>query len=76
MTESNPGGLNREPVFPNFQEIPSDRGLILRDYLAAHALVIFNSWPSAIEPGHVQDLAEGAYKIADAMLKAREEPKK
>ena len=48
----------------------ADRGVSLRDYFAAAALT---GLPRSSYSGCEQHMAEKAYKIADAMLKARGE---
>lgn len=71
MSAKNTGG----PAFPSIAEyIPGDGfraidGLTMRDYFAAHAMNTvcdelgrFNQY---------EEVAKGAYKMADAMLKAR-----
>ncbi len=45
-----------------------DEGMDLRDYFAAKAMAI-KSWS---HPDHYSQHAESCYKIADAMMKARE----
>lgn len=70
------------PAFPE----PSDalKGMDLRDYFAAYALLVVSKLmlkdPTATRLAQrergidaTQALATGAYEIADAMLKAREE---
>ena len=58
----------------------SDAGMTLRDYFAAHVIGaafqdLFAGWRSRGEPVHEDwpmGLAMDAYRVADAMLKARE----
>jgi hypothetical protein len=71
MNYINRGG----PVFPQPQTYgewadgsPWFEGLSLRDYFAARAMQALIS----IDGGTLEKDAEAAYKIADAMLKARE----
>ena len=57
-----------EPVFPTGTGItPYKSGMTLRDYFAAKAMQTLVSKHS-----HEGDVSRNAYKIADAMLKARE----
>ncbi len=62
------------PAFPVPAELCQDltveqqRGMTLRDYFASAFLA--NKW-CACE--NVEDTAKNAYKVADAMLKAREQ---
>jgi len=52
----------------------SDAGMTLRDYFAAKALQNFRDQIGSQSDQEWFDLmAEGAYKMADAMLKAREQ---
>lgn len=49
-------------------------GMTLRDYFAAKAIVghlADGGWKC--DQSHFDDVAEGAYRLADAMLKAREQ---
>jgi hypothetical protein len=79
-----------EPAFPSTNAIATASGVMtqghpgmtLRDYFAAKAMqsVIDGSWPDLqLKPKDkltpVENSALFAYEIADAMLKAREEPK-
>jgi hypothetical protein len=55
------------PAFPtkgSAYEIP---GMSLRDYFAAHAIVVANEYSSCVET-----MAACAYEIADAMIAERE----
>jgi hypothetical protein len=55
----------------NYTAIESTGGMSLRDYFAAHAIrACFNSDATF----HVDRVAEVAYQVADAMLKARSSP--
>ena len=47
-----------------------DSGMDLRDYFAAKAMQYWLSNP--IDNRQIEKLCEGAYQIADAMMKARE----
>ena len=56
----------------------SDSGMTLRDYFAAQAMTGAQIWDAVLNGqnspfiGGVEKLAEVAYAVADAMLKARE----
>ncbi len=57
-----------KPAFP----VPSnsiDYGMKLRDYFAAKAMEVYLTDPALVNGNRVAELA---YKMADAMLKARE----
>ena len=78
MSNTNTGG----PAFPTTKPLEHwgdpNQGMTLRDYFAAKAMQIM--W-DAYDKGYcglnnndapnVEIIAEGAYKLADAMLKAR-----
>jgi hypothetical protein len=74
MSNTNTGG----PAFPcEWDYIGSKReaanGMTLRDYFAAKAMQSFTAdvgWKS--DQQWFEEIAEGAYRQADAMLKARE----
>ena len=64
-----------EPAFPQNNDrvvaslsIANSQGMTLRDYFAAKAMQTLVSKHS-----HEGDVSRNAYKIADAMLKARQE---
>jgi hypothetical protein len=62
---------NGGPVFPVHAEVMSDCfGLSARDWFAGQALIAIFAVPDAY--GSPQGMAAAAYKIADAMLAARE----
>jgi hypothetical protein len=65
--------MNNQPAFPNDAvKDPFDRsGMTLRDYFAAKAM---QAWESRSDLDEMPDdlKAKQCYKIADAMLKARE----
>jgi len=69
--------MNNEPAFPvqsvyiEDQETNS-RGMTLRDYFAAKAMLGMVAADYNLAPEYVPDIAASAYVIADAMLKARE----
>ena len=50
-----------------------DEGMTLRDYFAAHALHSFNVLDIDDERDLPEQMAVFAYRLADAMLKAREQ---
>jgi len=78
MNNTNTGG----PAHPNPRwegwGSPQE-GMTLRDYFAAQALTGAQIWDAVLNgknaqfSGGVEKLAEVAYAVADAMLKAREE---
>ena len=52
----------------------TDHGMSLRDYFAAKAMQAFlNDAGWKADQGWFFEIAKGAYQMADAMLKAREE---
>lgn len=55
---------------PETPDAPAPVGMSLRDYFAAHALPVARNARPAL--GH-SNLANDAYRIADAMLKARKQ---
>jgi hypothetical protein len=59
--------MNNPPAFPSGYYVPENQGMTLRDYFAAKALPFLMS---AYED--MDAIAGVAYKMADAMLKARE----
>jgi hypothetical protein len=72
-----------EPAFPVFPESETGhasayRGMTLRDYFAAQALTGAQVWDAVLNGQHavfsdgVVNLAEVAYKVADAMLAERD----
>ena len=59
--------------FPNDLNADEEKGMTLRDYFAAKAMQSFTAhvgWKS--DQQWFEEVAEGAYRQADAMLKARE----
>jgi len=65
-----------EPAFPNegFNGWGEPfKGMTLRDYFAAKAMQAFISSPSLKDDADEHSVAASAYKVADAMLKARGE---
>ena len=77
MSNTNTGG----PAFPTVMENrPGDygsEGMTLRDYFAAKAIPIAAGGlnqreENFVRPDQYLQLAQDAYKLADAMLKARE----
>lgn len=61
MSEKDIGG----PAFPQYDYGNAGKGMSLRDWFAGQAL------PTLGRLSSPNDLARNAYKIADAMLKAR-----
>ena len=58
-------------AFPSEKNnILNNQGMDLRDYFAAKAMQYWLSNP--IDNRQIEKLCEGAYQIADAMMKARE----
>ena len=67
---NNTGG----PAFPTSNGGSPDDGMTLRDYFAARALQNFRDQiGSQSDQEWFDQVAEGAYRMADAMLKARQE---
>ena len=68
--------MNNPPAFPTERNLT--QGMTLRDYFAAQALTGAQIWDAVINDKNAQfsqgteKLAEVAYAVADAMLKARE----
>jgi hypothetical protein len=63
-----------EPAFPamHFDLAENEHGMTLRDYFAAKALTNFRDQIGSQSDQEWFDIvAKGAYRIADAMLKAR-----
>jgi hypothetical protein len=69
--------MNNEPAFPSFDYITQEgrenpKGMTLRDYFAAKAMQgVFDNPIDSTADGK-DYIALHAYKMADAMLKARE----
>lgn len=70
--------MNNEPAFaasghPGNQFIQQE-GMKLRDYFAAKAMqgIVVNTERNEFSFGKVDEIAQKAYELADAMLKARE----
>jgi hypothetical protein len=65
------------PAFPTPAHNLQNDGMTLRDYFAAQALTGAQVWDAVLNGknahfrGGVEQLAEVAYAVADAMLKAR-----
>ena len=74
--------MNNPPAFPQYiisnNGAYVDGGMTLRDYFAAQALTGAQIWDAVINGKNAQfsagteKLAEVAYAVADAMLRARE----
>jgi tryptophan 2,3-dioxygenase len=78
MSEKDTGG----PAFPvippdthSYREWPAESGMTLRDYFAAQSIMLAYSEAMRTneENWTYAELAEAAYDMADAMLKARAE---
>ena len=70
--------MNNEPAFPLHNHGTQTLGLhitgmTLRDYFAAKAMQGITSTLSGTAPVLYDAIADDAYEIADAMLKAREQ---
>ena len=61
--------MNNEKAFPN-PHLRDDSGMTLRDYFAAKAM---QGLLSSDVNAKLEDFAKQSYKVADAMLKAREQ---
>ena len=68
MSAVNTGGAAFPGLHPSKECQYNDPGMTLRDYFAAKAMQALLS----IEGGTLEKDAEVAYKMADAMLKARD----
>ena len=61
--------MNNPPAFPSLYSLPETQGMLLRDYFAAKAMQGFQEqWVY----DNSDEIANKAYAMADAMLKARE----
>lgn len=61
-------------AFPSSYARPENRGMELRDYFAAHAMIAVTTGRAdewGVTKSDAQDIAEYAYCLADAMLEAR-----
>ena len=69
--------MKNEPAFPamHFDLADNEHGLTMRDYFAAKAMQTFLQTNSGVIGcnRYEYQIAEDAYDIADAMLKAREQ---
>ena len=71
--------MSNPPVFPIEKHLRTDfsiaeqLGMTLRDYFAAKAMQGITSTLSGTAPVLYDAIADDAYEIADAMLKAREQ---
>ena len=70
---------NNPPAFPHHMntatgfDVASHAGMTLRDYFAARALTGMLADPNVkLQNGATEKVADLAYEVADAMLKARE----
>ena len=75
MIIPNPDFPSNPPAFPNEVGYKHQQGgMTLRDYFAAKAMQSFlDEVGSGSDQRFYKDIAIGAYQVADAMLKAREE---
>ena len=65
--------MNNPQAFPHGDPTHGgEQGMTLRDYFAAKAMQAFLSDSDWRVDMGIDDTAYGAYKVADAMLKARE----
>jgi len=69
MSNTNTGG----PAFPIVVGDQMTEGLTMRDYFAAKAMQGYLGSPEWLREVSPQGTAEAAYRVADAMLKAREQ---
>jgi hypothetical protein len=74
MNNTNTGG----PAFPqsSVEQLASKfnvQGMTMRDYFAAKAMQGYLGSPEWLREVSPQGTAEAAYRVADAMLKAREQ---
>ena len=79
--------MSNQPAFPlntpkwhesvsdaGFQDIDFTMGMTLRDYFAAKAMQSFlEEVASGSDQHFYKDIAIGSYRVADAMMKAREQ---
>ena len=70
--------MNDIPAFPNPHYI-NHKGMTMRDYFAAKALQGMSANPADVHDAdqetydeYVEEISRCAYKMADAMMKARE----
>jgi hypothetical protein len=61
--------MNNPPAFPRTQW-PNETGMTLRDYMAAKAMLARGFTVRPYDTTH--ETAKDCYKMADAMMKARE----
>jgi len=65
--------MNNQPAFPItghwHNELKHNNGMTLRDYMAAKAM---QGMMHDVDQPHCDYIAQKAYQMADAMLKARE----
>ena len=69
--------MNNTPAFPSFDYITQEgrenpKGMTLRDYFAASFVSSGHVFKSISDGNTPELVAEQAYRMADAMLKARE----
>jgi len=79
MSEINDGGpafprpFSADDVDPDIS-YPAHVGMLLRDYFAAKAMAALIASNDDGAGDRIDDIPQYAYQIADAMLKAREQP--
>ncbi len=64
--------MNNEKAFPN-PHLRSDDGITVRDYFAAKAMQSMYNHSIIVLDESEDDLAIAAYRLADSMLRAREQ---
>jgi len=62
-------------AFPHKDQFPAQKGMTLRDYFAAQALVGLLAGRESRRMFTNEDATKSAYYMADAMLEAREQGK-
>jgi hypothetical protein len=66
--------MNNPPAFPTGTGVtPYNPGMTLRDYFAAKAMQALLSCSDWRHDMDIEDTALAAHKVADAMMKAREQ---
>jgi hypothetical protein len=65
---------NNQPAFPTTINREIVRGMTLRDYFAAKALPVIYTESINVDESYAtfDEIAEDAYRLADAMLKAKD----
>ena len=65
--------MNNPPAFPSGYDVPEYLGMTLRDYVAARAMQSMYNHSIIVLDESEDDLAIAAYRLADSMLRAREQ---